>query len=625
MTTEFKILLVDLTSSECKQQQVPAEIYRKFPGGMALANYIAAEYAAKTDIEPFSPQNPIIITPGSLAGTPAPSTSRTSAVTLMPLNSTWGSASGGGNFAARLKWTGFDALVITGRSPYPVYLVIGEDVSVRPAEDLWGKGILRTTETLWQRHQASSVVAMGPAGEKKVSFALAMIDNVATLGRGGLGAVMGDKNLKAVVAWGGNVMPRLAQRGKFLSLAREINKDLREIPWREQWLQKGIYLGWPVWKQGLTMKNFRSRLSDEHAERLGPKAYAKHFRRPLACISCPMADKAVVECNDQLYPVSYGLHAALSGSRWGAENEADALSAMIEANDQGVDDLTLSAVTGWAVDLYQHGVINQEDTGGMILEHTADCYRQMAAEIVERRGLGDLLAEGFLANIDRWGETAAELAVHIKGVDPISDPRPHSSGFLFAQLTNPRGAYVVQGNSPAFNPGKSNKSFRRFLSGIGVAEKKAAAVAPEGGELDLALLVRHTEDWYAVASSLGFCARQPVIQSYSPQRAAELLKAATGMDFTPQEVLLIGERAWNQYRLNNAQLTAENDCLPDALYQPLKTDEGQNLQLQNYEHTSKLNQQQVADSIQRYYQDRGWRSNGQPTEKTAKLLELRQG
>jgi len=623
LSTRFygKILYIDLTTGEFTEKPIPMKVYEEILGGMGLANWLAADYAANDRIEALSSDNPLIFAAGTLAGTPAPSSSRTTAVTRMPLNDAWGNANGGGNFAATLRWAGYDALVITGRSDKPVYLMIGMDNSIDDAGDLWGKGIKSTTERLWSRHKDSSVMAIGPAGERMVYFALSMLDNVATLGRGGLGAVMGSKNLKAVVVKGHSIPP-LVDKGKFLSLSKQLQQDMRNIPWRNQWLKQGIFLGWPIWKQGLIKENFQRQLSDEEAENLGPRAYEEHFIRPLACISCPLADKALVAVDGCSYPISYGLHASLSGSRWGARDEGEALKAMIMANDYGVDDLTLYAVIGWSIDLYLNGVITNQETGGMVLEHTPHCYHELANQVVERKGFGDILAQGFLANMARWGDEARDLAVHIKGVDPISDPRPHTSGFLYAQLTNPRGAYVVQGNSPAFNPGKNNRSFQRFLTSIGVDENKAVGIAPDDEEADLALLVRHTEDFYAVASSLGFCARQPVMQCYTPAKAAALVTAATGLEFNDKKLLTVGERVWNQYRLNNGQGRPLTDSLPDKFYQPLAAAQGE-IKLENYQRTHHLTEAEINQSLKRYYLERGWDASGQPTVRTIERLSLK--
>ncbi len=620
MTYTGKVLHIDLSSTAVKESVLPAAVYEKYLGGMGLANWLASQFVGSNP-DVFSGDNPVIVAGGALAGTPAPSTSRTTAVTLMPLNRAWGSANGGGNFSARLRWAGYDAVVITGKAASPVYLVIDDQVTISPAEDLWGKGILETTEILWRRHPDSSVMAIGPAGERKIFFALSMIDNMATLGRGGLGAVLGDKRLKGI-AVKGTKLPSLADKGRFLALSRKVHDRLKNISWRDQWLKQGIYLGWPVWKQELVTDNFQRRLPRAQIEKLGPQMYSRHYVRPLACLSCPMADKAVVEVGGCSYPVSYGLHGALSGARWGAPDEAAALKMMIEANDQGVDDLTLFAVAGWAIDLFREGIITAADTEGQVLQHTPDNYRKLVRQIIQRQGIGNVLAEGFLANFERFGKEAANLAVHIKGVDPISDPRPHSSGFLFAQLTNPRGAYVVQGNSPAFNPGKSSTSLRRFLTSIGVRDEKAATIAPDGQELDLALLVRHTEDWYAAASSLGFCARQPVMQSYDPDTAAGLIAAATGMEMDARRLLTAGERVWNQYRLNNHHWNATDDNLPDMLYRELLTPEGESLGLKNYEQTRPLKERDIQASLRRYYRDRGWDNNGLPTKETLERLQL---
>ncbi|KKM12897.1 hypothetical protein SY88_00895 [Clostridiales bacterium PH28_bin88] len=624
------ILLVDLSTGSVKQEALSPEIAQQYLGGFGANNRLAYDLIP-TGTDPFGKENAIIVGAGTLAGTPAPSSGRLFVTCRMPLNGAIGTGSAGGGLAAQLKWAGYDHLVIKGSAASPVYLLLEDDrVELRDARDLWGKGILETTETLWERLGGrGSVMAIGPAGERLVRFSFALVDNMGTVGRGGLGAVMGAKNLKAV-AIRGNKGIELARPKQFVNLCSEIKQKLQELNWREDWLKLGIYLGWPMWKSvGMATKNWREMLPPEHVDRLAPDQYLRFFRQPLACPSCPMADKAVVELAESgvpcRYPISYGLHAALSGARWGAPDEEAALRAMIRANQEGIDDLTLGGMVGFAVDLFQHGLLTTRDTGGVELKHDQSTYHVLAEQIVRREGIGDLLAEGFLEVIRRLGPQAEGLAVHVKGVDPISDPRPHLSGFAFAQMTNPRGAYVVPGNSPAFNPGKSPGSMQKFLLSIGATPEQAAGVTggPEG--VNLARMIKYTEDWFTACSSLGVCARQPVIQTYDPGTAAALYAAATGTDEEPAAILTAGERGWTMYRLLNARegFTRSHDRLPDIMLQPLLTADGEEIPLMDYQRTRRLDQGDLTAAMDDYYHERGWDLNtGNPTPEKLKELGI---
>jgi aldehyde:ferredoxin oxidoreductase len=625
-----KGLHIDLTTKTLEKIPLDTELAQRFIGGFGLNNKLAFDLIPQ-GIDPLSPQNVIIIGSGVLGGTAAPGSSKVMATTKLPINNAIGTAFGG-SFSYMLKYAGYDYLVITGKAAEPVYLkIIDDDIELCAAGPLWGKDIHQTTDELRAKYgPASNVIAIGPAGENLVKFAFTLINKYATLGRGGLGAVFGAKNLKAIVVKGTQGV-EVADQKNFMKLVDSLVDTMMKIPFRNDWIKLGIYLGWPTWtKVGFIGKNWTELYPEEKANKLyGPQEYQKVFKATIACPSCPLGDKAVLELKEGEFaglvsPVSHGLGCVLS---WGIRGDVGSMSRAVKCHDlcnrYGIDDLTATALMDFAVDLYQEGIISKKDTDGLELKRDFDTSLALIEKINSREGIGDILAEGFREAVQRFGQEAAKYAIEVKGLDIIMDPRGHLEGMgAISQCVNPRGTYGIAGNSPAFRPGTAPDKIAKYCQKLGASEETVRRICSPPGEFNLGRLTKYAEDWYSVCCCLGICARQSVIQCYDIETAAQLYTYATGIEINAPELMQAGERSWNILKLANVRegFTRKDDRLPDKFLEPLKTQKGE-VYLMDYQRTKVLAREDLEKLLDDYYEERGWEiERGIPTKK--KLEEL---
>ncbi|MEJ2718171.1 MAG: aldehyde ferredoxin oxidoreductase N-terminal domain-containing protein [Deltaproteobacteria bacterium] len=293
-----KILHVDLSSEEVVERQLDLDVARAYIGGLGMNAWLMQQ-TYETGTDPLSPGNPIIIGAGPLVGAGIPGVAKTVATTRFPLNATISESVGSMRFARNLKGAGFDHLIITGRSKKPVVVaVVPGGCSLVDASDLWGLDIFDTTDALnkmpeWSR---GSVIAIGAAGENKVAFSLALVDKASTIGRGGLGAVMGSKNVKALVA-AGQGRPTVHDPQSLKSLVNEMRERLKRFKNHRRVLELGIMENWNNYiQQMLSCRNFSQACSPEEVTELyGPEVYRSFNVKRLGCPGCFTPDKERLE------------------------------------------------------------------------------------------------------------------------------------------------------------------------------------------------------------------------------------------------------------------------------------------------------------------------------------------
>lgn len=268
--------------------------------------------------------------------------------------------------------------------------------------------------------------------------------------------------------------------------------------------------------------------------------------------------------------------------------------------------------------------MTREDLGGLKPERNAETILTIADLIARREHIGNLLAEGWRTIVQRLGSVAEKHAMHVKGLDVLYDPRRTYLGSMeFEQLVCPRGPTSNSGGSPTYVPGKSLEDFERHCGRVGTPREAIARIL-EGGEVNIGRLVRHFEDWYSVLSSLGICNRAQVNRFYNIRVCAELYSSATGIEKTPQELKLAGERAWNMQKVLNVREghTREHDKPPGQWLQPL-TERGRRYVARDYYRRRVLTEEDFDKALRDYYEERGWNSEtGIPTEEKLRQLGL---
>ncbi|MHB0859423.1 MAG: aldehyde ferredoxin oxidoreductase family protein [Anaerolineae bacterium] len=614
-----KVLHVDLTTGKVDIEEPPESFYRATMGGSGLAmHYLLKMLPA--GVEPLSPENVLVISVGVLTGAPIGGLSRVMANAKSPLTGAIGDGQGGGFWPAEFKFAGYDAMVFTGKAPKPAYLWIKDgQVELRDASHLWGQVTGDVEKAIREElgDKRIEVLQIGPAGEKLARYASIMNMSNRAIGRTGMGAVMGSKNLKAI-AVRGRMQPELFDKAKVQELARWGRDHLEErdvystglhgtagginglqesgaLPTRN-W-SSGVFEGWEkIWGQTMSDTILKERDT---------------------CYACVVRCKRVVETEppfevDPLYGGPEYETCASLGSYCGVDD----LSAVSKGNElcnmYGLDTISCGGSIAFAMDCYERGLLTKEDTGGIDLQFgNAAAMVQMVELIGKRQGLGDLLAEGSYRAAQRIGNGAEALAVHCRGQEfPAHVPQAKRSLALIYAV-NPFGADHMSS--------EHDGSYKPTAGADGLANLSAAGLTNPLPMRDLSLekvrFALTTEYLYSLLDCLGTCqfVWGPTWQLYDLDQLVELVRAVTGWHTSLHELLLVGQRRLNLMRAFNARegLTSKDDALPAKCYVPLVggATDGVSIGVEEFE-TARA----------QYYQLAGWDEEGIPTP--ARLAQL---
>jgi aldehyde:ferredoxin oxidoreductase len=623
-------LRVNLSTHTITKEPLDPDLVRRFVGGFGFTNKLAYDLIDQ-GVDPLSPENVVIIGSGPLSGTVAPSSAKVMATTKMPINNAIGTPFGGG-FSHLLKCAGYDYVVIEGQADRPVYLkIMNGDVSLVEAGDVWGKDTLETTDLLREKHGASSsVIAIGQAGENLVKISFALVDKFGSLGRGGLGAVFGSKNLKALVV-NGTKGVSISDEERFVKVSSSVRQNMLKYPFREEWLKLGSGIGLMIFDKIMgTGRNWEELLTEGKDTSARLQELLRVYQSGHACPACPLNCRALVSLEEGKNaglkaPTACIDHISFWADRYDGCDVNNAVKYLDLCNRFGLDTLAARSLIDYAIDLYQGGIITREDTDGQELNWDSKTVLSLLEKICYREGLGDVLAEGLIPSSVGFGKEAAERVVAIKGLDPFVDPRAHLSGWELSACVNPRGAYVSPGVTPAFSPGRTPEQIAKYCRKLLVPEEAIERICSSSTEFNLARLIKYAEDWYSVYSCLGICVRQPVMLSYDPQATAQLYTSATGIDITPEELYRAGERAWNTLKAANVKqgFTRKDDRFPDRFFEPLKAGDKE-IKLMNYNRTKELTQDDIEKMFDDYYDERGWdMEKGTPTKQKLEDLDLK--
>ena len=583
-------LHVDLTSARATDVPLDPDVARAYLGGRGLGAYLLHSRSLHA-VDPLGPANPLIFATGPLTGTGAPAAGRYSVSARSPLTGTVFDGNSGGAFGVVFKRLGYDYLLVDGALTAPGYVVIGrQGVSVREAGDLWGTDVPTALRLLRERHPASEAAVIGPAGENGVLFASIVNNRGRSIGRGGLGAVMGAKRLKAIVVEGdGDLRPCPADDERFRFVVYEATKMLKSNPITSQALPEfGTAVLVNVLNQAgaFPTRNFRES-QFEHAEDISGEALRKGFtRKRSACRGC------AIGCARRTATATQSGEGPEYETIWalGADCGVGDLSAILEAsyacNRLGLDTITAGSTIACAMELTDVGLI----TGGPGFGDGA-ALAPLVAAIAAREGFGAELALGSRRLAASYG--APELAMQVKGLElPAYDPRGmKGQGLAFA--TSNRGGCHLRGNM--LNP---------EILGIPKMIDRFATLGKAG-------LLINMQNLNAILDSLSLC--KFTAFAMKEDYYARLLSAVTGETMEPQELLHIGERIWNIERLFNlaAGYARADDSLPPRLLnEPVAggPSKGEVVDLQ--------------PMLDEYYLSRGWDAEGRPSERKLRSLGL---
>ncbi|MFH1135041.1 MAG: aldehyde ferredoxin oxidoreductase N-terminal domain-containing protein [Pseudomonadota bacterium] len=602
------ILLVNLTAGTTETRPLDPEAAEKYMGGLGLAIKLAHDHAVP-GAEPLAPDNTVVIGTGALVGTNLPSVSRVYGVTKLPTSGSIGWCGAGGvTFGCNLKYAGYDQIVITGRAPSPVRLKITDDgAELVDAAPLWGLGVEETCRAVWNEPgRPAGVLAIGPAGENQVKFSMAFVDRIATLGRGGFGAVLGSKNLKAVTAQGTRGIG-VADRWAYQALLKKFLDEIRAYPYLKEWQRLGMIKSFPL---------------------IPVDVYEAIKTKRVACVSCPLGCKDMVQIQDG--PLQ-GFAAATSSvvNLWtpviyGFQDYREAIKLIAGLDQLGLDMFEYFGVLLFARELVRRGLLALEPGEPEIIPGHLGSFEAWAKIIAFRKGTGDLLAGGFAALLEKTGAPGLEAApALIKNMHPYAGPGAALPWDLFGtmelgQILDPRGPHVGSGGSPTYFAKRPLEVFPKHFERMGIPAAARDRILPgPGPELRVGRLLKYSHNWFTILGSLGICARAQVNRFYNAELCARLYEATTGFSADAAGLLEKADRAWTLLRLANLgegfdRHTQEKP--PQGWF-------GKN-GFKDYVTETPLTDDQVRMMILDYYREWGWDENGRPTPERLRELGI---
>jgi aldehyde:ferredoxin oxidoreductase len=630
------VLVADLSKKEHSRFELSPEDTQSILGGSGVGWKLAAQYL-KPGIEPLSPENVIVLSVGVLTGTPAPGASKLNAITKFPIIASEdgkhfiGECTGGGRrFGPMLKMAGIDHLVILGRADQPVYLkIIDDNVEFVDAHELWGRTSEETADRLiTEIGDDCGVVAIGQAGENQVLYSLAFIDKTNSLGRSGLGAVMGSKNLKAIAVKGTKGI-EVADPDAFERVVGQMSKAIVNWPKREHWISIGMGAGWSTFIH----TQYPGKWSKQEWDELyGEERRLETLDRVVGCNSCLIACRVRWKIRDGEFAGEVGLgspygKSATSGQLLDIRDHRKAIHLVTLANAYGIDFYTTTRLMDYVTTLYQQGRLKLEDTQGLELNREYETYLKLLEMIVNREGFGDALADGWLGLYQRYGIHPQDYWYGgiSKGVDFIYDGR--ASNFhpmMMSFFTRPRphhgGSHTLTNS-----PGNTLEVLRAQVEALELPSEIVDRIftpAPHTGEFNIGRYTMYMEDWMRVKNALGFCSVYTFFGIMSGKEMAEVYSAATGVKMSGYDLMKAGERISNLAKQLNAKegFSREDDQVPEIWLKPMDTPEGR-IEMQDYFKTKTMTREDIDRILDDYYEERGWdKKKGIPTKK--KMIEL---
>ena len=593
------LLRINLTTKKFRNEKITDDLVEQYLGGEGFSAKILWD-ELEPCIEPLSPANKIVFALGPLAGTRCPSVSRLCAATKSPLTNGFTKSLAAGHLPYELKHAGYDAIVIEGKSTKPIYIWIRNGkVQIRDANFLWGLST-GDTEKFVKNHtnQNAKVLCIGPGGENLVKFACIMA-GIGAFGRGGLGAVMGSKNLKAIAVRGTKNV-KLSNPNGFDTIVRKVYANMA--------LQKAAANNWRLYGTlGMVdiiethgnwpTRNFQSGVFPSARRKLYKEALRKNVLKiNVSCTNCPVLCKKIafvdstgpfagVTCEGYEYETVWAFGSQIGNSDPKAIVAADKL-----CDDLGLDTISCGNTIGFAMELYQNKIIKPKDAVGIKLKWgNIEATLETINKIAFRSGIGGVLAEGVKRASKKIGKGAEKYAMHVKGLElPAYDPR---------------GQFGMGLNYATANKGGDHCSgYTTYEEVIGPINRFSAR--GKGN------LVYRIQNETCVKNSAILC----TFGEWGTHKyLSALIKTTTGLDFTKHSVEKIGGRIFNLERAFNIRegFTAEDDTLPERLLtKPLRAGQSKGYVVD------------LKPMLKDYYKLRGWDKKGIPTRKKLEKLGL---
>jgi aldehyde:ferredoxin oxidoreductase len=605
-----RIVDVDLSSMKSRIIDLPAEWYRKYLAGSGLGIRILID-EHRIPRDPLSPESPLLFVKGLFNGTRIPSSSRVMACARSPLTGIWGESCSGGQWGAELAFTGYDGIMVRGRALHPVYLWINdESVEIRKASHLWGLDTFETYDRIIEETDKDARIAsIGKAGELGVRFASIMLDGIhgRAMGRSGMGAIMGSKNLKSIALRGSHSIETKNHEELLRDIKTQVPLMVKKAQGLRTWSTAGgvetiEFLGdlpiknWQLgnWQEGakkIAGQNFLPLLLDHHH----------------TCYSCAIRCAKIIKVKEGPCRGIYGHgpeYETLAG--FGSNLLNEDYEVIIAANDLcnrlGMDTISASATIAFAMEAYEKGIIRNDSTDGLNLQWGAgEAIIELTRRIGTRQGaFAQLLGEGVKRAASSLGASSEDFAIHTKGQEyPYHDPRAFT---------------CMAANYATANRGACHLEALSYFLGRGVAVPDLGYNTPpdphtNDGKGHIAWTM---QNFMSVFNPLGLC-KFLFVAGVGPSQIARWLSLSTEWEIDKDELMKIGERIFTLKRIFNNRLgiTNKDDLMPRRLQKEPRPSGRAAGVLPD-----------VEIIMDEYYRARRWDEHGTPTQELLKDLEL---
>jgi aldehyde:ferredoxin oxidoreductase len=613
-----KLLRVNLTSGEFKVEELDKNELRKYMGCVGYAARLLYQ-EMPGGIDPLSPEAKVVLATGAVTGTLCPSGGSYEVCYKSPLTGTWNQARSGGAFGPKLKYAGFDFVVIEGKAEEPVYVYIHDgEAEIKPAKHLWGLNVEETTDTLIREldDPEISVAAIGQAGENGVLYAALINDRGRAAGRGGIGAVFGSKNLKAVVVNGRGGI-KVARPKEFAEAVEKAEQWLKNYPFGS--IPSLGTVGLVSLNNSLGIlptKNFQTAYFEKADQISGELLNRKYQIKRRACYGCSFACGRYTSVGSGKFstPPMEGPEyetVDMLGPICGVADLEAIIRGNYLCNVYGLDTISTGMSIAFAMECYEKGLLTDRDTEGMPLRWgDGEVMVKLVEKIAHREGIGALLAQGVKRMAEQLGPAAEEAAIHVKGLElPAHEPRSESKVLAVQYAVSPRGACHMHPNwASTWDFGQLDCGMKEF--GLPWPPAGIQDESPQKG-----IVYRYVALQGEISEILGAC----IFYSWgtegsciTPQLYAEIVSALTGWDVTAAELVTAAERSWNLKRCFNARegFTRKDDKLPGRFSQAIPDGPSAGARVENLD-----------AMLDAYYEAMGWdRQTGLPAPE--KLREL---
>jgi aldehyde:ferredoxin oxidoreductase len=595
MALDRKIACIDLTSGEIEIKPIPLKMRQSFLGGRGLDMYLVYNHITP-GIDPLGPDNVAVVSAGILAGTLALAAARAHVSGKSPLTGLAGSADVGGFFAPELRWAGFDHLVIKGKAKKPVYLwVQNGEIEIRDARNAWGKMVNEAQQAIREElgDRDVQILTIGPTGEKLVRLATVMTELKDTVGRSGMGALFGSKNLKAIAARG-------TMDIKIAHPAEALDYNYRVISQTT-----------PV----------------NQPEDAGAKAGAinEYSVGMASCFGCQAhcRTRYVIPSGPYAGVYDEGPACATQGASASKPDSQNSLTMLVGnhlTNSYGIDPVETASLIMWATELYENGILTDKDTHGLELRSgNDDAVIEMVHRIAQRKGLGNILAEGLLRAAEKIGNGSIKYLTQVKGMSSLSPDKRPTPALALAIATASSGSDCPGGYAVIDRYSLPEPSLRQIYSQPVAYD---GPLTPDQRDYEgKAWPVFWQETAYGAADCLGICKYYTTLAGATPPHFEEwskLLYYNTGLEMSPLDIWTVAERAHNMERLFNIRegLTRKDDWLASRYFDEPARPGTTGVR------GEKLDREKFQKMIDEYYKYHGWDKNGVPTRKTLTRLGI---